>query len=152
MQPQRQRPTRVVAIDFGLVRIGLAISDERKIIAMPHPTIKAEKKLEDTAVKVVKELEEAAVKGGYDIQEIVVGLPLRMSGEVGLMADEVHLFADLLRSRINVPIVLWDERLTSVQADRSMREGNMRRKQRAKHVDQVAAVIILQTYLDSKAV
>ncbi|MDP1834841.1 MAG: Holliday junction resolvase RuvX [Chlamydiales bacterium] len=147
----RKRPTRIVSIDFGLARIGMAVSDERKIIAMPLPTIKADKKLEQTAQKIAAELVAIAEKGGYDIEEIVVGLPLKMDGQIGLMADEVHQFVDMLRQSIGVPIVLWDERLTSVMAERSMRESNMTRKQRAKNVDRVAAVIILQNYLDSKS-
>ncbi len=150
MQPSKPKPTRIIAIDFGLARIGLAVSDERKVIAMMVPTVAADKKLEASAEKIAQTLQAHATAGAYDIQEIVVGLPLRMSGEVGVMADEVHHFVSILKTLISVPIVLWDERLTSVQADRSMREGNMRRKQRAKHVDQVAAVIILQSYLDSK--
>lgn len=149
LQPST-RPTRIVSIDFGLVRIGIAISDERKIIAMAQPTIQADKKIELTAQKVARDLSLAAENGKYEIQEIVVGLPLRLNGKVGLMADEVYLFVEELRKLLTAPIVLWDERLTSMQAERSMREGHMNRRERAKMVDQVAAVIILQSYLDSK--
>lgn len=145
------RPTRIVSIDFGLARIGLAVSDERKIIATAMPTIQAEKKLELTAQKVANELATASEKGGYDILEIVIGLPLLMDGKKGMMADEVQQFVEMLKQHVSIPIIFWDERLTSAQAERSMREGFMRRKERAKHVDKVAAVIILQSYLDSKS-
>ena len=127
------------------------MSDAMKIIATPLPTLLAEKKLEATAEKVAKELTATAEKGGYTISEIVVGMPLRMDGQMGLMADEVNLFIEALSRYLDIPIVRWDERLTSMQAERSMREGQMNRKQRAKVVDQVAAVIILQSYLDSRS-
>ena len=75
-------------------------------------------------------------------------MPLMMSGKHGMLADEVEHFVSLLKALIDTPIALWDERLSSVQADRSLREGNFSRKRRAKMVDSVAATIILQSYLD----
>jgi putative holliday junction resolvase len=75
---------------------------------------------------------------------------LLMSGKMGLLADEVTHFVELLKSATSLPVVTWDERLTSVQADRSLREGNFTRKKRSQKVDSVAAVIILQNYLDFK--
>ncbi len=150
-KPKSERPKRTAAIDFGLKRIGLAVSDERKIIASPLGTVQAERRLQDTAAKVVGELHQAEETGGYILDEIVVGLPLKMNGQVGLMADEVAHFVEELKKVLDLPVVMWDERLTSVQADRSMREGNMTRKKRSKHVDKIAAVLILQSYLDSKS-
>lgn len=137
---------RIAAIDFGLARIGLAISDENQIIAFPFTTIKAEKKLDSTAAKVIKEL-----SGKYVLEEIIIGMPLLLSGKKGFLADEVKSFIESLSKVTEVPIVAWDERLTSVQADRSLRESDMTRKQRAKHVDTVAATILLQSYLDHKS-
>ena len=146
------RPTRIVGLDYGLARIGVALSDERKIIAMSQNTISAEKKAEQTAAKIGSELQKLADELKFDIEKIVIGLPLKMNGTRGLQADETAHFAELLQKYMSCPIVMWDERLTSVQAERSLREGQLSRKQRSKHVDKVAAVIILQSYLDSISV
>lgn len=135
---------RIVAIDYGMVRIGLALSDERKIIASPLMILIAEKKMEHTVSKLLKEL------GGYQIEEIVIGMPLLMNGKQGLLADEVKAFIEILKQQTSIPVITWDERLTTVQAERSMREGGMTRKQRSKVVDTVSAVILLQSYLDYK--
>lgn len=143
-------PGRIVGLDFGMARIGVAISDERKIIATPLMTVKAEKKSGSTVKKVLEELEKHQKDQRYVLEEIVIGLPLLLSGKQGLLADEVNHFVETLRKYISIPITLWDERLTSVQAERSMRESSMTRKKRAGLVDTVAAVIILQNYLDHK--
>jgi len=140
--------TRIVGIDFGMARFGLAISDETKMIASSMETLRAQKKSIQTVNLLLAELEKHQKANGYTIEEIVVGLPLLMSGKKGLLADEVHHFVSLLKEKVTVPIVLWDERLTSVQADRAMRESSMTRKKRAQKSDGVAAVIILQNYLD----
>lgn len=145
----KARAGRIVGIDYGLARIGLAVSDERKILASGLTTLTAEKKAEATTVKLVQELTKHAAANSYTIEKIVVGMPLLMSGQRGMLADEVEHFIGLLKTHVDIPIVVWDERLSSVQADRSLREGNFSRKQRAKRVDSVAAIIILQSYLDS---
>ncbi|MEI8365142.1 MAG: Holliday junction resolvase RuvX [Parachlamydiaceae bacterium] len=145
----RQRPGRVVAIDYGMARIGIALSDERKILATALVTMRTERKAEATAEKLIQELSRHAEANSYRIEEIVVGMPLMMNGKHGMLADEVDHFITLLKSHIDIPIVCWDERLTSVQANRSLLEGNFSRKKRAKFVDAVAATIILQSYLDS---
>jgi putative holliday junction resolvase len=147
---QKPKPKRIIAIDFGMARLGLAYSDESQTIASPLKVLKAEKKSASTVASVLKELKSHQEQHGYDIEEIVVGLPLLMSGKMGLLADEVKHFVELLQQVIAVPIVTWDERLTSVQAERSMMESNLTRKRRSKLVDTVAAVIILQNYLDRK--
>lgn len=153
MEPQktvRPKASRIIGIDYGVARFGIAISDETKIIAMPLMTITAESKSEKTAVKILAQLKAASDLNKYDIAEIVIGLPLMMSGKFGMQADDVTHFVNLLKTMTNIPIFTWDERLTTVQAEKSMREGNMSRKKRSKVVDKVAAVIILQSYLDSK--
>lgn len=147
----RPKEGRIIALDYGLARIGVAVSDPRKIIASPMPTIMTEKRSELTAEKIVKGLTAHQEANRYQLEEILIGMPLLLSGKAGLLADEVKHFAEILGKLISVPIVTWDERLTTVQADRSMREGNMTRKKRAKAVDSVSAVILLQTYLDRKA-
>lgn len=140
--------TRIVSIDYGTARIGIAISDESKIIAFPLKTIKTEKKLEMTAQKLIRELEIDMREKGYQIEAVVIGLPLMMSGKVGSMADEVKQFVEILKKIAQYKICLLDERLTSVRAERSLLESTMSRKKRTKFVDTVSAVIILQDYLD----
>lgn len=147
---RKVKASRILAIDYGMARIGLALSDERKIFASPLKVFSTEKRMEQTVSKLMKEITSHQELNNYIIEEIVVGLPLLMSGKTGLIADEVKLFVDLLKKVTSVPIAMWDERLTTVQAERSMREGNMTRKQRAKVVDTVSAVILLQSYLDHK--
>lgn len=139
---------RVIGIDYGMARIGLAVSDESKIIATPLTTMVAEKKSEQTLAKLIAFLRQHERDYGYQIEAIAIGYPLLMSGKKGLLADEVNHFVKLLQEVMSVPIITWDERLTSVQADRSLREGNLTRKKRSQKVDSVAAVIILQNYLD----
>jgi len=141
-------PTRIVAIDFGLARLGVAMSDQSKLIASPMTTIKAEKRTQDTVLKFLEALSNYQLEGKYEIEEIVIGLPLLMSGKKGLLADEVQHFVNELKLVTNIPVTLWDERLTSVQADRVLRESNFSRKKRAQRVDAVAATLILQNYLD----
>ena len=144
----KTKRTRLIGIDFGLARLGLAMSDETKIIAMSLETMKTEKRSEATISKLVNFLNAHQEANNYQIESIIIGLPLMMSGERGLLADEVQHFVILLSQAIPVPVITWDERLTSVQADRSLREGNLSRKKRAQKSDAVAAVIILQNYLD----
>ncbi|CDZ81478.1 Putative Holliday junction resolvase [Candidatus Rubidus massiliensis] len=140
---------RIIGIDFGMARIGLAYSDETQTIAFPLETFTCEKKSEANIIKLVKRLEDHQKEKNYIIEKIVVGMPLMMSGKVGFLADEVKHFVDLLQQKLSIPIVTWDERLTSVQAERTLRESTMSRKKRTQFVDRVAAVIILQNYLDS---
>ncbi len=142
---------RFIGIDYGLARIGVSFSDEKGIIAFPLVTIKAEKKPRATLPKILKSLLDHQKAFDYTILGIVVGLPLLMSGKKGLMADEVEHFISELKILLpETEIIPWDERLSSVQADRSMREANFSRKKRCKFVDTVSAVIILQSYLDFK--
>ena len=146
------RGKRMIGLDYGAARIGVSYSDANKIIAMPLMTITCEARSELTVAKVVRLLTEHSDANKYDIEEIVIGLPLMMSGKYGLQADEVKHFVQLLKTLVNIPVTLWDERLTTVQAERSMREGGMSRKRRSKVIDKVAAVIILQNYLDHKKI
>lgn len=140
---------RLIGIDYGAARIGLACSDERKIIASPMETIQVDRKAKQTITQVVNHLEDHRKRFGYRIEKIVVGMPLMMSGKSGMMADEVTHFINLLQERLpDIPIIAWDERLTTVIAERSMREASMTRKKRSTQVDKVAAVLILQSYLD----
>jgi putative Holliday junction resolvase len=146
----KEKAKRIVAIDYGLARLGLALSDERKIIASSLKTLQAEKKAEATARKLCEELQKHGAEYGYEIEEIVIGMPLMMNGSKGMLADEVLYFISLLKKIFEIPITTWDERLSSVQADRALREGNFSRKRRSKMVDAVTATILLQSYLDKK--
>lgn len=147
---QTTRPSRILGVDYGLKRIGLALSDERKIIATPLSTFPAERRSEQTVAKLLEHLQKLQETNKYTLEEIVVGLPLMMNGSTGFLADEVKHFVQLLQQALPIPVRTWDERLTSVQADRSLRESSMTRKKRSKVVDTVSAAIILQSYLDSR--
>lgn len=155
MQPTTQpraKPKRIIGIDYGMSRIGLALSDERQIIATPFRTVLTEKKMDQTIATLLAIFEEMKIRERCDIEEIVVGMPLMMNGRTGLQADEVRHFVELLSQAIAIPIKTWDERLSTVQAERSLRESQMTRKRRSKVVDIVSAAIILQSYLDSKPI
>ncbi len=133
---------RIVSIDYGLARIGLAISDDRKIIATSLATLRAEKTIESTIQQLLKILEK------YQIEAIVIGMPLHMNGKKGFLADEVQHFLSRLQTVVSCPVIPWDERLSTVQADRALREAQLTRKKRSQVVDQVTALILLQSYLD----
>ena len=141
--------TRSLGIDYGIARIGVAYSDESKIIASPMALIKTERKSEETLKKLLAFIKQHQIELNYEIDVIIVGMPLMMSGKSGMMADEVKEFIVNLRASLpETKILDWDERLSSVQADRSMIEAKFSRKKRAKYMDTVSAVIILQNYLD----
>lgn len=145
-------PTRILGIDFGIARLGLSYSDEQKIIATPLLTLQADKKTEATAQKLCKEIERIEKENRCSIEKIVIGLPLMMSGKKGPIADAVLFFVEELKKFTQIPIITWDERLTTVQAERSLREGNLTRKRRSLMVDTVAATLILQSYLDHQKI
>ncbi len=143
---------RILGIDFGLARLGLALSDPGKIISFPLHVFPAEKKSEQTVKKLIAFIEATAKDKKCTIEMIVVGMPFMMSGKKGLLADEVDHFVSVLRNFTAIPIVTWDERLTTVMAERSLRESSLTRKRRAQVVDAVSAGIMLQNFLDSKRV
>lgn len=142
---------RAIGIDFGLKRIGLAVSDSKKIIASPLSTIAGYKNVEKSAESVILCLQNLEKQHGWQIDEIVVGLPLFLNGQESERSVQVRQFAKVLEEKLLIPIHLFDERLTSVQADRSLKESNFSRKKRAQFVDAVSAVILLQTYLDKQS-
>lgn len=132
---------RIVSVDYGIVRIGLAISDERKCIATSLGMIAAQKTAEGN-VKVLLD----ALKT-YSVDALIIGMPLHMNGKMGFLADEVKHFIACLQKHVSFPVVAWDERLSTVQAERALREAELSRKKRSKVIDGVAAVILLQSYL-----
>jgi putative Holliday junction resolvase len=131
---------RILAIDFGARKIGLAVSDQLGLTAQGLPTYyRSNKKTDfDHLRRVIKQ---------FGITEIVMGLPLRMSGIEGIQAEKVQVFAEELRRKFKLPVHLFDERLTSVEANRLLRETEMSIRRRAEVVDQLAAVLILESFL-----
>lgn len=134
-------PGRILAIDFGARKIGLAVTDELGLTAQGLETYyRGNKKADfDHLRRTIKQ---------YNVTEIVMGLPLRMSGNEGIQAEKVHVFADELRRKFKLPVELFDERLTSVEANRVLRETEMSIRRRAEVVDQLAAVLILQAFME----
>ena len=129
----------VLGIDFGAARIGTAISDELRLLAHPLETIPAGKDAIARIAEIVRERR---------IDCVVVGVPKLMSGAVGLAADEALRFVEKLRKVITCAVVTWDERLTTVAAHRALREAGKKTRATRGYVDQVAAQMILQGYLD----
>jgi putative holliday junction resolvase len=135
---------RVLGLDVGSKRIGIAVSDPLGITAQGLETLQRKDKRHDLA-----ELER--VIRDYQVREIVVGLPLRMSGAEGTQSGKMQGFAKELRKRFGLPVHLWDERLTSAEANRLLRETDLSIEKRAKAVDRMAAVLILQAWMESRA-
>jgi putative holliday junction resolvase len=135
---------RILGLDVGSKRIGIAVSDPLGITAQGLETLQRKNKRHDLAA-----LEQ--IIRNYQVQEIVVGLPLRMSGAEGTQSGKMQGFADELRGRFGLPVHLWDERLTSAEANRLLREADLSIEKRAKAVDRMAAVLILQGWMESRA-
>jgi putative holliday junction resolvase len=143
-QPAHPPPARILGLDVGSKTIGMAVSDLLGITAQGLDTIRRKNKRTDF------ELLEHTIRD-FDVRAIVVGYPLRMSGAEGRQSEKVAAFAEELRKRFSLPVHLWDERLTSVQANRLLREAELSIAKRAAAVDRIAAVLILQSYLDAHA-
>jgi len=135
---------RILAIDHGTKRMGIAISDELMVLAQPLEYIPAEPFAEFLA-----RLKELLIE--KEVGLVLVGLPRNMNGSYGPAALKVQEFVAALSGAVTVPIKTWDERLTSAQANRFLIEGNVRREKRKEKVDAMAAAIILQSYLDNRA-
>ena len=139
-----KRTGRILGLDVGSRRIGIAVSDPLGITAQGLGTLQRRNKRTDLAAleRVIRE---------YSVKQIVVGLPLRMSGAEGIQSDKMQLFAEDLRKRFRLPVHLWDERLTSAEANRLLRETELSIEKRAKAVDRMAAVLILQGWMEGRA-
>jgi putative Holliday junction resolvase len=133
---------RILAIDYGSKRIGIAVSDELKMIAQPLEYIPAE-----PFAGFLKRLRELLQQS--EVELVLVGMPRNMDGTYGPAALKTRDFVEALKSAFSVPIKTWDERLTSAQANRLLIAGGVRRQQRKEKVDKTAAAILLQSYLDS---
>lgn len=133
-------------MDLGSKTVGVAISDPLLITAQGIEIIrrKDENKLRQTLARIEALIEE------YEVEEIVLGLPKNMNNTLGERAELSFVFQEKLERRTGLPVVMWDERLTTVAADRAMMEAGIRREDRRDHVDKIAACFILQGYLDSR--
>lgn len=136
---------RILGLDFGSKTVGVAVSDPLGITAQPLEIVrrKAENKLRQTLARI----EELARE--YEAELFVLGLPKNMNNTLGERAEKSLEFKEMLEKRTGLPVVMWDERLTTVAANRAMMEGGVRREHRGEHVDALAASLILQGYLDS---
>ena len=132
-----------MALDVGGRRIGVALSDTTRVLASPLTTLRAEPR-----ERALSEI--AALVQRHEVVEVVVGLPLTLSGEIGPQAHLIQLFVERLRGVLTAPIHLFDERLTTIAADRMMLDLGMKPEQRKARIDEVAASIILQDFLDSR--
>lgn len=133
---------RILAIDYGRKRVGVAISDPTRTIATGLPTL-----VVDSLAHAVNQI--AALRDEWDYQAIVVGLPIRTSGEPSEMAEEVRAFADALRDKTGLPVTTQDERFSSSEAERIFHQKGKKLKGRKGEVDQLAAELILRQHLDS---
>jgi putative pre-16S rRNA nuclease len=131
----------ILALDFGRARIGAAISDELQLLAHPLETIPADKEATSRVAQIVREKR---------VDHVVVGFPRQMSGAIGIAANEVLQFVKKLRAILPCPVVTCDERLTTAAAERALRDAGKKTRQTRRYVDQVAAQIILQGYLDRR--
>ena len=139
--PNHAQHSRILALDFGSKTIGLAITDELGLTAQGLPTLRRINKRSDLDYlrRVIRQ---------FRVGEIVMGLPLCLSGDAGTQSEKVQIFAEGLRKKFKLPVHLFDERFTSVEANRVLRESMMSIRRRAEVVDQLAAVLILQSFLE----
>ncbi len=134
---------RVMALDVGEATVGVAVSDPLGMTAQPICTIRRKNLKKDLAAI-------AGLVSSYEATCLVVGLPLTLRGERGPAAESVGAFVGKLKEFIRLPVTSWDERLSSVQAERALLEGDVSRSKRRSAIHQVAAAIVLQSYLDSR--
>ena len=136
---------RILGLDYGSKTVGVAVSDPLGLTAQSVETIwrKQENKLRQTLARI----EELAAE--YQAEKIVLGLPKNMNNTIGERAEKTLEFREMLERRTGLPVVMGDERLTTVEAERTLMEASVRRENRKQYLDQLAAVFILQGYLDS---
>lgn len=135
---------RTMGLDYGSKTVGVAVSDALGITAQAVETItrKEENKLRKTCARI----EELAAE--HEVGRIVIGLPKHMNNDIGERAEKAMEFGEMLKRRTGLEVVMWDERLTTVEAERTLIENKVRREDRKKYIDKIAAVFILQGYLD----
>ncbi|MBO4902910.1 MAG: Holliday junction resolvase RuvX [Lachnospiraceae bacterium] len=138
---------RIMGLDFGSKTVGVAISDPLLITAQGVEIIRrdSENKIRKTLARIETLIAE------NEVEQIVLGYPKNMNNTVGERAEKTEAFKEHLERRTGLPVVLWDERLTTVAANKAMIESGIRRENRGKYVDEIAAVLILQGYLDARS-
>lgn len=138
---------RIMGLDFGSKTVGVAVSDSLLLTAQGVEIIrrKEENKLRQTLARIEELITE------YEVEEIVLGLPKNMNATEGIRVELTNEFKDKLERRTGLPVTMWDERLTTVAADRTMMEAGIRRENRKDYVDMIAASLILQGYLDRRS-
>ncbi len=136
---------RILGLDVGTKTVGVAVSDEMGWTAQGLETIKIDEERNELGFKRLKEIIEE-----YNVDSIVVGYPLNMNGTVGPRCEACQRFADLAKETFQLPVQLWDERLSTMAAERILISADVSRKKRKKVIDKLAASVILQGYLDSK--
>lgn len=136
---------RVLGLDYGTKTVGVAVSDALMITAQPVETItrKSANKLRQTLARIEAIVEE------YEVEKVVLGYPKNMNNTIGERAEACEAFKEDLERRTGLPVILWDERMTTVESERVLMAGGVRRENRKAVIDQMAAVLILQGYLDS---
>lgn len=136
---------RVMGLDYGSKTVGVAISDPLGVTAQGLETIvrKEENKLRQTLARIEELVRE------YEVEKIVLGFPKNMNNTIGERAEKSLELKEKLERRIGIPVIMWDERLTTVEAERTLIESKVRREDRKKYIDKIAAVFILQGYLNS---
>lgn len=138
---------RIMGLDYGSKTIGVAISDPLGLTAQGVEIIRREE--ENKLRKSLRRIEELVKQ--YEVEELVLGFPKNMNNTIGERAEKSLQLKETLERRLGLPVVMWDERLTTVEANRTLMESGVRRENRGKYVDMMAAVFILQGYLDAKA-
>ena len=138
---------RIMGLDYGSKTIGAAVSDPMGLTAQGLEIIRREE--ENKLRKSLRRIEELVKE--YQVEEIVLGFPKNMNNTSGERAQKSLQLKETLERRLGLPVIMWDERLTTVEADRTLIEAGVRRENRKKYVDMIAAVFILQGYLDAKA-
>ena len=136
---------RIMGLDYGSKTVGIAVSDTLLITAQSVEIIRreSENKLRKTLARIEQLIKE------YEVQELVLGLPKNMNNSEGVRVEKTKEFKEMLERRTGLKVILWDERITTVAADRAMMEAGIRREDRKNYVDKIAATFILQGYLDS---
>ena len=139
---------RILGLDYGSKTVGVAVSDPLGLTAQKVETIwrKQENKLRQTLARIEELIAE------YEVEKIVLGFPKNMTNTVGERAEKALEFGEMLKKRTGLEVIMWDERLTTVEADRTLIEAGVRRENRKQYLDGIAAVFILQGYLDSLSV
>ena len=137
---------RVMGLDYGSKTVGVAVSDPLGLTAQGLETIwrKEENKLRKTCARIEELIKE------YEVERIVLGFPKHMNNDIGDRAEKSLEFGEMLKRRTGLEVIMWDERLTTAEAERTLIESNVRREDRKQYIDKIAAVFILQGYLDAE--